>query len=30
MDDFFSKVFEETLDPFTLILEKEREKFVKQ
>jgi len=29
MDDFFSKVFEETLDPFTLILEKEREKFVK-
>jgi hypothetical protein len=30
MDDFFSKVFEETLDPFSLILEKEREKFVKQ
>jgi hypothetical protein len=27
MDDFFSKVFEETLDPFTLLIEKEQEQY---
>lgn len=30
METFFEKVFNETLDPFTLILEKEQEKFIKQ
>lgn len=29
MESFFEKVFNETLDPFTLILEKEQEQFVK-
>jgi hypothetical protein len=24
MDEFFKKVFEETLDPFTLLIDKER------
>jgi hypothetical protein len=28
MDDFFSKVFEETLDPFTLLIEKERDQYL--
>jgi len=28
MDDFFKKVFEETLDPFTLLIEKERDQFL--
>jgi len=27
MDDFFKKVFEETLDPFTLLIEKEHEQY---
>jgi len=30
METFFEKVFNETLDPFTLVLEKEREQFIKQ
>jgi hypothetical protein len=29
-ESFFEKVFNETLDPFTLILEKEQEEFTKQ
>ena len=28
MDDFFKKVFEETLDPFTLLIEKERDQYI--
>jgi len=30
IEEFFEKVFNETLDPLTLIIEKEHEKFVKQ
>lgn len=30
MESFFEKVFNETLDPFTLILEKEQEKFIEK
>ena len=29
-ESFFEKVFKETLDPFTLIIEKEQEEFTKQ
>jgi hypothetical protein len=28
MDEFFKKVFEETLDPFTLLIEKERDQYL--
>lgn len=30
METFFEQVFNQTLDPFTLVLEKEREQFIKQ
>lgn len=30
IESFFEQVFKETLDPFTLVLEKEREQFIKQ
>jgi len=30
ISEFFEQVFKETLDPFTLVIEKEHEQFVKQ
>jgi hypothetical protein len=28
MDEFFKKVFEETIDPFTILIEKERDQYI--